>query len=80
MWRKKKPLFTVCENVKKISAATLWKPVWRFPKTTTTTTTNSATIWLSNSTSEYISDKKKKNTNLKRYIHLNVHSSTIYNS
>ena len=35
MWRKKKPLFTVCENVKKISAATLWKPVWRFPKTTT---------------------------------------------
>ena len=23
---------------------------------------------------------KNKNTNLKRYIHLNVHSSTIYNS
>ena len=38
------------------------------------------TIWSSNSTPGYISEKKKKNgkTTLKRYKHPNVHSSIIY--
>ena len=41
-------------------------------------TKNRITIWYSNSTPGYIS-RKNKNTNLKRYMNLNVHSSTIYN-
>ena len=36
------------------------------------------TIWPSNSTPGYISEKNKT-TNLKRYMHPNVHSSIIYN-
>ena len=38
-----------------------------------------ATIWSSNSTPGYISGKNE-NSNLKRYMHPNIHSSTIYNS
>ena len=38
-----------------------------------------ATIWFSNSTSEYIS-KGCKNTNSKRYIRTYVHQSIIYNN
>ena len=42
-------------------------------------TKNRTTIRPSNSTSGYIYEKNK-NTNSKRYMHLNVHSSIIYNS
>ena len=42
---------------------------------------NTTTILPSNSTPEYISKKKNpKNHNSKRYMHPNVHCSTIYNS
>ena len=51
------------------------KTVWRFLKKKK----NGTTIWPSNSTPGYISEKDK-NTNLKRCIHSNVHSSTIFNS
>ena len=38
------------------------------------------TIWLIKSTPEYVSKKKKrKNTNLGRYMNVNIHSSIIYN-
>ena len=40
---------------------------------------NITTIQSSNSTPGYLS-KENKNTNSKRYIHRNVHSSIIYNS
>ena len=40
---------------------------------------NRTTMWSSNSTPEYISEENE-NTNLKRYVYLNVHSSIIYNS
>ena len=36
-------------------------------------------LWSSNSTPGYIS-RENENTNLKRYMHPNVHSSIIYNS
>ena len=42
-------------------------------------TKNRTTIWSSNSTPGYIS-KENENTNLKRYMHPNVHSGIIYNS
>ena len=42
-------------------------------------TKNSTTIWCSNSTAGYISGENK-NTNSKRYMHPNVHSSIIHNS
>ena len=42
-------------------------------------TKNRTTMWPSSSTPEYISDRKE-NTNSKRYMHGNVHSSIIYNS
>ena len=54
----------------------LWKTVWRFSQKTK----NRTIIWSSNSTPGYIYMKKTKNTNSKRYMHPNVHSSTIYNS
>ena len=41
-------------------------------------TKNRTIIWPSNSTPRYISGGKK-NTNSKRYMRLNVHSSIIYN-
>ena len=41
-------------------------------------TKNRSTVWPRNSTPGYIS-KKKENTNLKRYMCPNVHSSIIYN-
>ena len=40
---------------------------------------NRATIWPCNSTPGHISEENE-NTNLKRYMHPNVHSNTIYNS
>ena len=40
---------------------------------------NRTTIWSRNFTPGYISEEKK-NTNLKRYMYPNVHSSIIYNS
>ena len=39
---------------------------------------NRATIWPMNSTPGYISEKNE-NTNLKRYLHPNVHSNVIHN-
>ena len=42
-------------------------------------TKNRTAIWSSNSTPGYISEENG-NTNLKRYMHPNVHSSIIYNS
>ena len=42
-------------------------------------TKNRTTIWSSNSKAGYTS-KENKNTNSKRYMHLNVHSNIIYNS
>ena len=43
-------------------------------------TKNRTTIWPSNSTHGYISKKQNKKTNSERYMHPNVHNSTIYNS
>ena len=40
---------------------------------------NKSTIGYRNSTPGYISEENK-NTNLKRYLHPNIHSSVIYNS
>ena len=43
---------------------------------------NKTTIWPSNSTLGYVSEKKNqktKTTNLKRYMHSSVHSIFIYN-
>ena len=40
-------------------------------------TRNRTTVWLSNSTPGYISEKNK-NSNLKRYMHTNVHRGTVY--
>ena len=40
---------------------------------------NRTTMWSRSSTPEYISEENE-NTNLKRYVYLNVHSSIIYNS
>ena len=42
-------------------------------------TENSTTIWSSNSTPGYTSEKKNKNTDSKRYMQPNVHGSIIYN-
>ena len=42
-------------------------------------TKNKVTIWCSNPTPGHISEKDE-NANSKRYMHPNVHSSTIYNS
>ena len=53
----------------------LWKTVWRFLKKTK----NRVTIWSSNPTPGHISGKDE-NSNSERYVHTNVHSSTIYNS
>ena len=71
MWRKREPLYTDGGNViccshygKQYGGSLNWKIV---------------TIWSSNSTPGHIS-KENKNTNSKRYMHPNVHSSTIYNS
>ena len=49
----------------------LWKTVRRFLKKL-----NTVTIWSGNPTLRHIS---RENSNLKRYMHPNVHSSTIYN-
>ena len=51
----------------------LWKMVWRFLKNLKI----EITIWPSNSTPGYISEKNK-NTNSKRYMHCNVYSSITY--
>ena len=51
-----------------------WKTVWGVPQKTT----DRVTIWPSNSTPEYISERKE-NTNLKRYMHPDIHSSINYN-
>ena len=40
---------------------------------------NRTVIWSSDSTPGYIS-KEYENTNLKRYMHPNIHSSILYNS
>ena len=40
---------------------------------------NRTTMWSSNSTPGYMSEENQ-NTNLKRYMHPNVHSSIIYKS
>ena len=53
----------------------LWKTLWRFLKKSKIETT----IWSSNSTPGYTSEENE-NTNLKRYMYVNVHSSIIYNS
>ena len=53
----------------------LRKTIWKFLRDTK----NRATIWSSNPTPGYISGKEE-NSNLKRYIHLDIYSSTIYNS
>ena len=53
----------------------LWKTEWRFLKETK----NRATIESSNPSPGY-TPKKNKNSNSKRYMHSNVHHSTIYNS
>ena len=49
-----------------------WRTVRRFLKTK-----NRATIWPSNPTPRHIS---RKDENLKRYMHPNVHNRTIYSS
>ena len=51
----------------------LWRTVWRFLKKTE----NRATIWSSNPTPEHIPGE---NHNLRRFMHPNVHCSSIYNS
>ena len=51
----------------------LWKAVWRFLEKTK----NRTIIWSSNPTAGCLSRGKH---NLKRYMHLNMHCSTIYNS
>ena len=43
------------------------------------TTKSRTTIWFSNSISGYTSEKKKK-TNLKKYMHLNIHRRIFVNS
>ena len=53
----------------------LWKTVWRFLKKLKV----KITIWNSNSTLGYMS-KKNKNTNLKKYMYVDVHSSITFNS
>ena len=50
----------------------LWKTVWRFLKEQ-----KIVTIWSSSPTPRHISGQ---NSNSKRYMHPNVHCSTIYNS
>ena len=52
----------------------LWKTVWRFLKKLK----NRTTIGPSSSTPGYISPNPQ-NSNVKRYLHPNVHSSIIYN-
>ena len=42
-------------------------------------TINKTAMWSNNSTPGYIS-KENESINLKRYMHLNIHSSIIYNS
>ena len=49
--------------------------VWRFLKKKTTK--NRAIIWFGNPSPGHISEE---NSNSKRYMHPNVHSSTVYNS
>ena len=41
---------------------------------------NRITIWSNNPTPRHVAKKKKKNYNLKRYMHPSDQSSTIYNS
>ena len=53
----------------------LWRTVWKIPLKTK----NRATLWSSNPTPRHISGKDE-NSNSKRYIHPNVHNSSIYNS
>ena len=66
---KKVPLYTVVGNVNWCSHCGK-----QFLKTLKT-----ELPWFSNSTPGYIS-KENENANLKRYMHPNVQSSTIYNS
>ena len=70
-WRgckKREPSYTVGWNVNWIKP--LWKTVWRLLKKTK----NRTTIWSSNPT---LGHSPKENPNLKRYMHPNVHCSTI---
>ena len=53
----------------------LWRTAWKFLKKNYNK--NRATIWSSNPTPVHISGE---NHNSKRYMHPNVHCSTIYNS
>ena len=53
----------------------LWKTVWRFLKKLKIELPYDPVIPLLG----IYSEKKNKNTNLKRYIHLPVHSSIVYN-
>ena len=73
MWRKGNPCTLLVGML--ISAATLKNSMEISQKTK-----NRAGKWPSNSTPGYISPKKPENTNSKRYMHSNVHSSIIYNS
>ena len=52
----------------------LWKTVWRFLKKL-----KIELLYDLNSTPGYLSEENE-NTNLKRYMHPNIHSSIIYNS
>ena len=52
----------------------LWKTVWRFLKKPKTELPHDPTI---PHLGIYV---KKKPTNLKRYMHLNIHSSIVYSS
>ena len=72
IWRKGNTC-TCCWECKLVQP--LWKTVRSFLKKTE----NKTAIWSSSSIPGYTSGKNE-NTNSKRYMHPNVHRSTIYNS
>ena len=68
--REWEPLNTIDGTVQQIGESTMEVPQ---------KAKNRTTVWSSNSSPGYTSEKSK-NTNLKRYMHLNIHSSITYNS
>ena len=57
----------------------LWKTAWRFLEKLQKKKRERVIIWVSNPTPRHIS-RKVRSSNLKRYTHPSVHSSTICNS
>ena len=64
-------LYTVDGNVKLLQA--LWKKVWRFLRKLKKKNSQMIQQFLS-----WVYIQRKQNTNLKRYMHPNIHSSIIY--